>query len=408
MLNYKNELRLFFILNLLSERGAEQQLLDLINTFPAGFHIGVFVFAIQSPKFSEFLSNNRIELFVNRYSGKFNPLKAIFLLQCLSKKKYDVVITEGLGASLFFGRICSLLLGIPRVYSTIHTFESFHNIFKLRNDFFDIPNKILNKVISKIKFNRIFRFLAVAEKLAEKIKAESENYPVEVIHNGIPRKYIFESCSNFYSSKVASIIKNIEKHPTVIQVGVLDENKNQLFTIRSIRELKKRINNIRLLLVGEGKNRNELVRWTKTYNLDDNIIFAGQLDRRDCMSLMRKSDVLVLTSCSEAFPLVLIEALSCAIPVISFNLGGISDIIQNGVNGFLTNKNDEDTFQKKLYQLLSDKELNKKMGMNGKKKVLENFTVEHKIEKLLNIIKKDLKKQSIQIKKGSNIVSKIF
>jgi glycosyltransferase involved in cell wall biosynthesis len=391
MFNNKKELSLLFVLNLLTKRGAEQQLLDLINALPADFHITVFVFAIETPEFSEFTDNKRIELFINKYSGRFNPLKVISLLHCLSKNRYDVAITEGLGASLFLGRICAFLKGVPRIYSTIHTFDSFHKLLKFNDEFFDIPNKILNLFFSRVKLKRAFRFLAVAEGLAQKIKSESRNYPVDVLHNGIPEKYIFNNVSAGYITKAASIIKKIDKHPTIIQVGVLDDNKNQLFTLKCVRELKEKIPDIRLLLVGEGKNQNELIRWSEINHLEDNVIFAGQLDRKDCFSLMRKSDVLVLTSHSEAFPLVLIEALASSLPVISFTLGGIPDIIQNNQTGFLIEKNDFCTFQKKLHQILTDKALNKKMGRNGKQRVLEYFTIERKIEKLFDIIQKDTK-----------------
>jgi len=300
---------------------------------------------------------------------------------------FKTKVTLGTGAALFLGRICAVLRKIPVIYSELHTF---HNLNTGSNEYFEIPNRILNILFSRIPGTRVYKFLPVSPRLTEKLKLTVNKYPIETLFNGIRIDDVKKIDDYKPSDRTISILDKIEAHPTIVQVGVLDRNKNQLFTLKCVKALKEYIPEIRCLFIGQGDLMTELVTWASSNGLTEHTIFAGHLNRLDCLYLMSKSDVLVLTSLSEALPIVLIEAQAFSIPVIAVDVGSVSDIIKNGTTGYLAKSGDYKTFQQSLLEVLKNKTLAKKLGENAKQQVLDKFTIERRVERLVSMIENDL------------------
>ena len=92
----------------------------------------------------------------------------------------------------------------------------------------------------------------------------------------------------------------------------------------------------------------------------DSFIFYGEID--NIKGFYKKVNIFLLTSISEGFPNVLLEAMSYGIPVVSSNVGGISDLIEHGENGLIFESNDLDSFYKNVIKLISDNGLRKKIS----------------------------------------------
>jgi glycosyltransferase involved in cell wall biosynthesis len=122
---------------------------------------------------------------------------------------------------------------------------------------------------------------------------------------------------------------------TLICVGKLVNWKNvdRLISITSI--IKRKIPNIRLLVVGDGPCMASLKNQTATMGLDENVIFCGYVSAENVFSFLAASDLLVLLEKNASFGLSLIEANAVGLPVMAFEGGGPSDIINDGKNGFL-------------------------------------------------------------------------
>lgn len=247
----------------------------------------------------------------------------------------------------------------------------------------------LNLVLPKVLGCRTLRFLSVSEELADRIQAIVSEYPIEVLHNAIPIEELQEAANFTANQTLHRLHAAFHGHPTVVQVGTLDSNKNQIFTLECIRQLKDQIPNIRCLLIGTGPMMSDLIDWVSRHDLSQNVLFTGPLARMDCLYLIRRADVLVLTSESEAFPLALVEAQALSLPVVSFDVGGVREIVDHGITGYLVRKNDHKMFQSRLKQLLLNKHLSCEMGQRGKKKMRKYFTMKKKVDKLLNMIHRD-------------------
>ena len=384
-----NEIRALFVVNTLKRRGAEQQLFSFIKELPHHVDVDIFRFSNVDDEFPEFFNYPRVEVHSSKYSGTYNFLRFKSLYECLSQNRYDVVITTGLGAALFFGRICAYLSGIKIIYSLLNTFANFYNLPTLPGDYFDILNKGLNTLTPCVPGKKIYRFLPNSEKLAAKIRPVVNGYPVHTLHNGLPRKELETLSTHSPDDQTQSIYNQFEGYPTIIQVGALDGTKNQLFTLECIKDIKEHVPDVRYLVIGEGDKKSELVTWVSSNGLDRQVIFAGQLDRMDCLYLIKKSNLLVLTSDSESFPNVLLEAQALSLPVVTFDVGAASEIIEHGATGYVIPRGDHAGFRKYVIELLTDKDLGARMGMIGQKRVLNLFSMDRKIEKFLSILGKD-------------------
>lgn len=391
-MNFDRGIKIIFVVNWLKRRGAEQQLFDFIEELPPHVSVSIFRFSNTDDEFPELFRLAKVKIYSSRYLGTYNLLRLKSLYDCLSKEKYDVVVTLGLGAALFFGRVCAFLSGIKIVYSILNTFENFQKLPNLPGEYFDIFNKFTNKLISSLHGNRIFKFLPNSNKLAERISLSSRgSYPVQILHNGIPIEE-FKKISEYKPNRKTTLVESqLKGSPTIIQIGALDINKNQIFSLECIRGIREQIPDIRFSIVGEGPKKFKLIKWTLANDLSDQVIFTGEMDRMECLYLMSKSDLLVLTSESESFPNVLVEAQALSLPVVAFDVGAVSEIIEHGVTGYVIGKGNCEGFKKAILKILSDKILATRMGKIGKKRAFNIFSMDKKVEHFLLMIENDFR-----------------
>jgi len=125
-------------------------------------------------------------------------------------------------------------------------------------------------------------------------------------------------------------------------------------------------------------------------------IFTGAVDRDTLKKLYSVAHVCVLPSYAEAFPMVLIEAMSCGCPVIASNAGGIPDVVKDGVVGFLFKKGDYMNLKEKLERLLSDEDLRKEMSLNARKHVEENYSWRAVAEKISHIYRFNYRRNAFE------------
>jgi len=104
------------------------------------------------------------------------------------------------------------------------------------------------------------------------------------------------------------------------------------------------------------------------------ILFTGKLSFEQLKSYYSKSDIFVMPSRQEGFGIVFLEAMALGKPVIAGDHGGATEVVQNGVTGFLVNLDDPDALTSHLILLLRDHALSKKMGEAGRRRVEENYT----------------------------------
>jgi glycosyltransferase involved in cell wall biosynthesis len=106
---------------------------------------------------------------------------------------------------------------------------------------------------------------------------------------------------------------------------------------------------------------------------------------------MSKSNLLVLSSLSESFPNVLVEAHYLSLPVVTFDVGAAAEIVEHGRTGYVVTKGDQKSFEDCIYKILESKDRGRAMGKIGRERVLNLFSMEKKVARFLSLIEEDLK-----------------
>lgn len=135
---------------------------------------------------------------------------------------------------------------------------------------------------------------------------------------------------------------------TYINVATMDDNKNQALLVLAFNEVLKLKPLSRLLLVGQGKNKTDLVKLASRLNIGKRVEFLGQLEREELFAHLGKAHCFVLASQFETFGVVLIEAASVGLPIISTKCGGAQDIVDE-TNGILV---DTDNIEQMIEAML--------------------------------------------------------
>lgn len=128
----------------------------------------------------------------------------------------------------------------------------------------------------------------------------------------------------------------------------------------------------------------------RTLKLDKHVFYVGKKYGDEKNEYLMKSDIFVFPTCYETFGLVNLEAMQFALPVISTNEGGIPDIVEDGITGFIVDKKNPQALAEKLELLIKDKDLRERMGSAGRKKFEEEFTIKHFEKNLYQIFRKIL------------------
>ena len=142
-----------------------------------------------------------------------------------------------------------------------------------------------------------------------------------------------------------------EEEKVIIHISNFRPVKRISDIIDSFKLIRKDIDS-KLLLVGMGPEKLEMMEKAKKEGLEKDIIFTGKRD--DLPELLAISDIMFLLSEKEAFGLVLLEGLACGVPAIATDIGGIPEVIEDGVNGFLVELGDVETAAEKAKLLLED------------------------------------------------------
>jgi len=174
---------------------------------------------------------------------------------------------------------------------------------------------------------------------------------------------------------------------TILSVGRLNFQKGYLNGLLAVSELKKKGVIFRWIIVGEGKQREEIIFHIHQMQLQDFVVLAGIKNSDEIIELHQQADIFFLPSFSEGIANVVLEAMSMEMPVVSTRCGGMDEVITHGINGLLADVYDHETLAACMFQLMDNFELRRIMGQAARKRVLEQFTMERQTDVFENVYK---------------------
>lgn len=149
--------------------------------------------------------------------------------------------------------------------------------------------------------------------------------------------------------------------------------------IDALPAIRKKHPDTRVLIVGDGELRADLIAQAERVGVADMVVFAGE--RGDIPDLLKISDIFVLPSVSEGLPISLMEAMASELPLVASRVGGIPELIEDGVNGYLCDSQDADSFAKGVLRLLDDPKHRRAAGRAGRKRLEQHFSQRAMVQK---------------------------
>lgn len=205
---------------------------------------------------------------------------------------------------------------------------------------------------------------------------------IQHIYNGIDFPTIIKNKAN-----ARQTLRLAANWKVLISVGRLVPWKGFSTLIEVVENLVVGNKNYHLCIIGDGPDRSALAKMIAQKGLDDNIHLFGALSRDLVFDYLSAGDVFVLNTSFESFSFQVVEAMMIGIPVVTTNIGNLTEIINNGESGILVTPNDEKALIFNIERLLSDKIFREQIITKARKKS-QQFSIENTLNNLLPIFKK--------------------
>jgi len=225
------------------------------------------------------------------------------------------------------------------------------------------------------------------------------------IHNGIDA----ERFTQINGSSIRQELALPSDTNLAVSIGTVIKEKGYDNLIEAAFLVKKKQGNVKFIIVGNGVTETvrELKKKIVGLNLKDCVYYLGY--REDVPGIIRDSDFLIISSITEAFPLVALEAMALGKPIVATNCGGIPELVSDGETGFLVPINDPESLSDKILFMIKDRNRMREMGNRALAKFDENYTAETYTLHFENLYKNLIgthKQKSVS--KDEEILLKIF
>lgn len=296
---------------------------------------------------------------------------------CDIAKDCDIVVTHHctIALQLYYWRLCKKFKRIKHIMTVHSCFDKQVN--------YGYGSKIKNicakfALTSAIRNSDKMIFVSDAGKRSYIEEFNLKDELTEVVYNGI-------EIQNY-----EHISRNRDYY-RLTYIGRLAQVKGLQLLLPAVKYLKDNQFPIKLWIIGAGDYKDELIKLTKELNVQDCVEFTGV--KRNIEEYLKQTDVFIYPSIwQEVFGISIVEAMSYGIPCVSNNVGGIPEIIKNGVNGFIADEKNAEGIYKAILKVINLYEIQNitAMQMNCRR-TAEEFSIEYTVKNLKKIYEKSYK-----------------
>lgn len=349
-------MRILHIIESLEFGGAEKVVISLANSMAGTQQVSICCVKTIGALAAEL--DRRIDVFcLDKLEGN-DFLLPLRLARIFRRNAYDVVHTHNWGVFLE-GGLAGILARTPVLVHTVH------------GPYAKYPDTLVARIKLTLRhfFERIvaFRFRqiatvsdAIADYVVTDIAINRE--AVVTVHNGIPVSGD-TACAGSGGDEVV-----------FMTAGRLVGVKNHELMVRALREVLDAGTRARLLIVGDGPERERIERCVRDHKLQDNVTLLGF--RSDVGDLLLGADVFLMTSRYEGISIAMLEAMRAGLPVIATRVGGIPETVRDGTTGLLLGPDDLPGLVEAMLRLARSKPLRQAMGRRGLEFLVEEFSLE--------------------------------
>jgi glycosyltransferase involved in cell wall biosynthesis len=327
--------------------------------------IGLFLLNRESTNpYQEVAAKRGVEVVPIRSGHQFDPRIVTTIARVVKEHRIDIIHSHEYKSDLLAWAV-TRFCRVPAM-TTIHGW--------IRND---LKRKLYIRAGQSVLpfFDRV---VAVSsETRSAVLECGVPESKVTVIHNGIvTENYRRENQQPGFLRQQFSLP---EEARLIGYVGRLSPEKGQFDMLAAAEELLRQYPQTWIAMVGDGPDRAALKQRAEELGIGNRVLFTGHL--QDVRPVIRDLDVLALTSHTEGFPNVVLEALCMEVPVIATDVGGVREIITDGVTGVLTPARSPSRIADGLTRLLADPAWARKLALRGQREVYEHFTFGRRVAK---------------------------
>jgi len=249
----------------------------------------------------------------------------------------------------------------------------------------DIGGALYDSLLGERVMEAANRMMAVSRYTKEVTVPKKFQYKCDVVHNGVDEKLFNPHVDSSFARKKLGI----SNEPLILTNARLVKQKGLKHLLDGFAIVRQKEKDAQLAIIGKGNLLEELERYAKKLKVREAVHFVSGIPEKELPFYYRAADVFVLPSLWEPCAVVLFEALATGTPIVATNVGGNTEIVNHSCARIIPPK-DPIAIAKNVLLLLSDDKLRRKLGAEGRKRVVENFTWDHTAKKVEAIYKKTL------------------
>lgn len=243
--------------------------------------------------------------------------------------------------------------------------------------------------LERVSVKRMDGVISVSE--GQKVKLRKMGIrkpPIWVVHNGVDLSVGFKDNRKRIRSEVFKELDIPSNGLMVVSAGRLSPEKGHRFLIDALSYMKEEIENTYFVFCGEGVCQPELKDLARKHGVLSHCRFVGF--RKDMPRIYQAMDFLVLPSLTEGLPNVVLESFAYERPVVATAVGGVPEVVVDGVNGWLVPSKNPPKLAAAIRKMIKNPRERERMGRAGKEKVERQFTFDAQTPKLVEIYRKIL------------------
>lgn len=351
-----------YIIGQLGKGGAEKQLYELLKGMSRNVFSPTVISLSHGGYWEKEIQRLGIPVITLPRKKHFEFTRLIRLIKLLHTIKPQIVHTYMFSANSY-GRIAAILTGVPVVIASERSLPELKKD-KNRYQFF------WDKLLAVLSDGIICNSSTAAHALIANHAFHAGK--VFVVHNGIHENGFLRENNGKNEKRFA---------PKVIgTIGGLSPQKNHKLFLDMAKAILDAPGNraVKFIIVGDGPLRNELEEYSRRVGIENNVIFTGE--RGDIFKLLQGMDIFVMTSLYEGMSNAIMEAMLAGLPVVATDVGGNRELIIQNETGYLCPLHDTASLVAEVADLINNESNAKRLGENGRRKILKEFTMEKMIQ----------------------------
>ena len=242
----------------------------------------------------------------------------------------------------------------------------------------DFPIK--KNILSRVKYSNVDRIIAISKRVKRVLVADGLlEEKIDVVYSGVDIDRFRNVEGDYLISELA-----LDKHKLRIgNIAALAWHKDHKTLLEAAKIVVDEFLEVNFLIAGEGPLRREIEILIKRLNLEEKVKLLGF--RQDIPEILSVLDLFVLSSSWEGLGTSLLDAFASRVPVVATNVGGIPEVVRDGVNGILVPPENPGILARAIIHLLKNRDLAGRMAEEGFRLVKEKFSIDRMVEETRKI-----------------------